>query len=139
MDPLELLRLSRREQMLYRQLIDVYRGLRTALADAQAPVGVAWIAAEQARAETVSGEIRLLGAVLASHRLTGASVSPEVRDLWRETASLATEAVDVNADVTTLARARRAEVATRLTALGNGRRALAAYRPRAGSRPALTA
>jgi hypothetical protein len=139
MDPTELLRASRREGALYRQLIELYRTLRTGLAGVETPADPAWVATQQARAEAVATELRSVGAVLASDRLTGASVPSEVRDLWRESAGLAAEAVDANAEVTALARARRSEAAARLVALQGRRRGLAAYRPRSESRPALTA
>jgi hypothetical protein len=129
MDVLELLRASRREREVYGLLDAVYRDLTRALALESGAVDPAWIAAENARAEAATEELRALAAVLGPIRLGGGAVPSEVRAVWAESATLAAEVVQANARLGELARTRRATVAAALARLGEGRRALAAYRP----------
>jgi hypothetical protein len=125
----DLLQASRREHALYGELLAVYRGLHAVLGDEATPVDPVWIGGEHARAERVAAELRALAAALAPQRMTGAAVAPEAKDIWRATAEVAAQAASANRELTTLARARQAAVATRLAGVHGARRGLAAYRP----------
>jgi hypothetical protein len=133
-----LLAASRREHALFEELLGAYAAIGGLLADDDAPVDPGAVAAENARAERTTGELRALAASLAPHRLTGASVPSAVRELWRASAALAARAAQANAALTERARARQAAVAAQLAAVRAGRRGLAAYRPAGDARRATT-
>jgi hypothetical protein len=129
MDQTDLLGASRRELDLYGELAAAYRALKTALGGDDAPADPALVAAHRERAEAVINDLRAVAGTLASHRLSAGTVSPEIEALWRESATLAAEAAETNAELGRLARARQAAVVSQLATLGRGRRALSAYRP----------
>jgi hypothetical protein len=134
-----LLGASRREAVLYRDLLAAYRALAVTLGTEPAPVDLARVSGQQARAEAVTGELRAVAATLAPHRLTGAAVSAEVQALWRTSAHLAAEAAALNSVLAERARRQRARVSAEMARLDVGRRGLTAYRPGAAKRPALAA
>lgn len=131
MDEAALLRASERERALYEELGAAYRGLAAALGDETTPVDPAGVAAHQHRAEDAVEALRTVSAAVAPRRLSGAPVAPDVQQRWRESARLAAAALEANRELGALARARQALLAARLARLGEGRRALAGYRPAA--------
>jgi hypothetical protein len=134
MDAGELLAASQREEALYRELTALYGTLAGALGAAAPSAAPEWLATVGARAEETTAALRQLAAVLAPARAAG--VAPAAAHAaWRASAALAREATRGAAEVTALARACQAQLASRLATLGHGRRALAAYRPAAGADP----
>ena len=126
--PPALTEASRREHALYRELADAYAALASVFGDAGA-VDVERMAAADARADAAAAALRATAAALAPYRLTGASVSEDMRALWRSTARLAAEVARAHADLVALADARRTDVVSRLGELAAGRCGLTAYRP----------
>jgi hypothetical protein len=127
----EVERASAAELASYRELAEAYAAMAAALGDDGAPVPTAVLAAEQARAEAASAELRRLATVLGPHRLGTEPVSARIQALWQESAMLAADAADANAALVRAARARQATLSGRLSQLGAGRRALRSYRPSA--------
>lgn len=130
----DLLAASRREEVLYRDLLSAYGELAATLGATDASVDPGAVTVGYARTEAVTAALRTLAATLAPHRLTAATIPPAVRDLWAASAALAARAATVGAELAALARTRQAAVAARLTTLATGRKGVAAYRPAAGAR-----
>ena len=135
----EIERASAAELASYRCLARAYAAMAAALGDDGAPVPVAVLAAEQARAEAASAELRRLATVLGPHRLGAEPVSARIQSLWQESAVLAADAADANAVLVRAARTRQATITGRLSGLGAGRRALRGYRPTAPVRAGISA
>jgi len=120
--------LSARERDAYRELVVAYRALAAALTGDMA-LEPARLAADQARADAAAERLRTTAAALAPHRLGGEPAPAAVHALWCESATLAAEASQLNATLLGHARGRQARISAQLTALAQGRRALAGYRP----------
>lgn len=129
MNEAALLRASRRERALYEELHAAYRTLAATLGDESADLDLSEVAAQRERADAATAALRQVATSLAPHRLSGVSVSAEVRAEWQASATLAAGAAEANARLMELARARQVAVGTRLVQLGKTRRVLAGYRP----------
>jgi hypothetical protein len=138
MDAAAIIGASRRERELYQELNGAYGLLAGVLRDDAAALDPGSLAAHQGRAEAAIAALRAVAAELAPHRMTGARVPAEARELWRASAALAAEAARASAELLGLAEARRVGLAARLAQLAAGKQGLAAYRPPDAARAGLT-